>query len=218
MNKKLSIILLSVLIGSLPIAAQNSPLMPVTSQTEIDAFKAAMTRESAKMSNIKADFVQTQKSSFLNEAVVSTGVLYFADGKRLHWEYEKPYPFVFILNGAKAWMVNQSGVTEMDVNGNKMFKELSELMLFGMGGSSLFENRNFDFSFRTSGTHWEVTLKPKSREMRAQYSQIELLFDAKSYQMESVRMADTSGDETLIQLSNPKINTQLSDALFDGKK
>ena len=218
MIKRFLIVTITVLVGSFSTAGQNSPFKPVTNQAEIEAFKAALTRETAKIQDIKADFVQIKTMEFLNESVRSTGLLYFAEGKRLRWEYEKPYPFVFILNGAKAWMVNQSGVTEMDVNGNKMFKELSELMLFGMGGSSLFENRNFDFSFRTSGTHWEVTLKPKSREMRAQYSQIELLFDARSYQMESVRMVDASGDETLIQLNNPKINSQLSDALFDGKK
>ena len=218
MSKKLLVIFLSVLIAGFPIAAQESPFKPVANQTEIDAFKAALTQESNKMSNMKVDFVQTTNSSFLNEVVVSTGILYFAQGKRLRWEYEKPHSFVFILNGAKAWMVNQSGVTELHVAENKMFKELSELMLFGMGGGSLFENRNFDYSFWNSGAQWEVALKPKSKEMRAQYSQIELFFDAKSYQMKLVRMTDAAGDETLIQLNNPKINTQFSDALFDGKK
>ena len=217
MNRKIYTLFYGLLV-CMPLWSQNSSFKPVTNQTEIEAFKAALTQETAKIQDIKADFVQVKTMEFLNESVRSTGMLYFAEGKRLRWEYEKPYSFVFILNGTKAWMVNQSGVTEMDVNANKMFKELSELMMFGIGGSSLFENRNFDFGFRTSGAQWEVSLKPKSKEMKAQYSQIDLIFDASSYRMESVRMLDASGDETLIQLGNQKINNRLPDALFDGKK
>ena len=215
--KKLLVIFI-ILTGNLPLTGQNSPFKPVTSQTDIDAFKAALSRETAQIQDIKADFVQIKTMEFLNESVRSTGMLYFAEGKRLRWEYEKPYPFVFILNGTKAWMVSQGRATELDISSNKMFKELSELMMFGMGGTSLFDNRNFDFDFFSSGVQWKVGLKPKSKEMKAQYSQIELIFDASSYRMESVRMLDASGDETLIQLSNQTINNLLPDALFEGKK
>ena len=213
MNRSTIIILFSLLV-CLPLQGQNSLFKPVTNYAEIDAFKTALSRETAKIEDIKADFVQIKTVEFLNESVRSTGVLYFASGKRLRWEYEKPHSLVFILNGAKAWM----GGNEIDVSSNRMFKELGELMMFGMGGTALFENRNFDFGFRRSETQWEVALKPKSKEMKALYSQIELVFDAESYRMESVRMLDPSGDETLIQLSNQKINNRLSDDLFQGKK
>ena len=198
----------------MPLWGQSSVFKPVTNYAEVDAFKTALSRETAKIEDIKADFVQIKTVEFLNESVRSTGVLCFASGKRLRWEYEKPHSLVFILNGAKAWM----GGNEIDVSSNRMFKELGELMMFGMGGTALFENRNFDFGFRRSETQWEVALKPKSKEMKALYSQIELVFDAASYRMESVRMLDPSGDETLIQLSNQKINNRLSDDLFQGKK
>jgi outer membrane lipoprotein-sorting protein len=217
MNRKV-ITFLYMLLAALPLAGQGNVWKPVVNQAEIEAFKSALTKETTKIQDIRADFVQTKKMEFLNEAVVSTGALYFATGKRLRWEYEKPYSFVFILNGTKAWMINQGGTTEMDVQSNKMFKELSELMMFGIGGASLFDNRNFDFTFRCSGRQWEVGLKPKTKEMKALYTQIELLFDAQSYQMELVRMMETSGDETQIVLKNHKINTPLQDALFEGKK
>jgi len=207
-----------LLLSGFSLIGQEIVFKPVTSQIEMTAFKDAIAMETAKMSDIKANFIQTKKMEFLNEAIVSTGMLYFAEGKRLRWEYEKPYSFSFILNGAKAWMVNQNAVTELNVNSNKMLKEISELMMFGMGGASLFENRNFDFSFRSSEKLWEVILKPKSKEMKALYSQVVLTFSMPSCIMESVRMVETSGDETLIQLKNQKINTKLSDALFEGKK
>ena len=210
--------LIILLMNGIPLICQNSTYKPVTIQADIDAFKAALTRETAKMSDMKADFTQTNKFTFLNEEVITTGTLYFASGKRLRWEYVTSNSFVFILNGAKVWMINQGGTTEMDVNANKTFKELSELMLFGIGGTSLFENRNFDFSFRTSGKQWEVALTPKTKEMKGLYSRIELTFSASSYQMESMRMIDNYRDETLIELSNLMINTCLSDALFEGKK
>lgn len=218
MSKRILFVVFIFLCIRFGATAQSTVFKPVTNQAEIEAFKVAMTRETSQVNNIQADFVQTKQLEFLNEAVVSTGILYFASGKRLRWEYEKPHFFIFILNGAKAWMINQGGTTQVDVQSNKMFKELSELMMFGMGGTSLFNHKSFDFSFRTSGTHWEVGLKPKTKEMKALYSQIELLFSLPTYQMESVRMLDVSGDETLIQLKNQKINTRLSDALFTGEK
>jgi len=193
--------------------------VPVTNQSEIDAFKSALTLETAKVSDIEADFVQTKKVDFLDEAVLLSGTLYFATGKRLRWEYRKPYSSIFVFNGGKAWMINRGATMEMDVNSNKMLKELSELMFFGMGGTALFENPNFEFNFRRSDFRWEVVLKPKSKEMKALYAQIELQFSTPSYQMESVRMVEAaSGDETLILLTNQKINTSLSDSLFDGKR
>lgn len=217
MRKRWLLVVFAVLGGTVA-KSQNSTINPVTAQSEIDAFKSALTNETAIVNDIKADFVQTKTVDFLDEAVISSGTLYFATGKRLRWEYQKPYSFVFILNGAKAWMVNQGATTELDVNTNKMLKELSELMLFGMGGTALFENPNFDFSFGRSQKQWRVCLKPKSKEMKTLYTQIEVFFALPTHQMESVRMVEVSGDETLIHLTNQKINTLLPDTLFDGKR
>ena len=190
----------------------------VVDRAEIEVFITALTKETAQIRDMKANFKQTKKVDFLDETVVSTGVLYFAEGKRLRWEYEHPYPFLFILNENKVWMINQGATTELDVQSNKMIKELSDLMMFGLGGTSLFESRSFDFSFRSSGSQWEVVLIPKTKEMKALYSRVELIFSASSYLMESVRLTEHSGDETLIELINQTINRSLPDALFEGKK
>ena len=199
-----------------PLMGQDNFFKSVTNQEEIDSFIKALTIETAKIRNIKADFTQTKKVDFLNESVVSKGILFIAEQKRLRWEYEKPYSFAFIFNGEKAWMVNQGVETEFDVKSNKIFKELSELMMFGIGGVSLFENPNFDFSYKRSEEKWGVVLKPKTKEMRSLYSEVELIFSV-DYQMECVRLIDTAGDETLIQLMNRQINTNLLDDLFHVK-
>ena len=210
--------LFCVMLVGLRLMSQNIDFKPVTLSSDINTFKADLTRETDKIKDIKAEFTQTKKMEFLNEAVISTGTLYFSEGKRLRWEYEKPYSFLFILNGTKAWMINQGSTIEVDVHSNKMLKELSELMLFGIGGTSLFENRNFDFSFFNSGARWKVVLVPKSKEMKSLYKMVELIFATPSCQMESVRLMETSGDEMVIQLKNLQVNTQLPDDLFYGKR
>lgn len=198
--------------------SQSDEFLTVTLKSDIEAFKKSLLFETSKVLDIKADFVQTKWVDFLDESVVSTGILYFSTGKRLRWEYVKPYSLIFILNASKAWMMNHGLVTEMDVNSNKMLRELSELMLFGIDCSSLFANANFEFAFRRSELQWEVNLKPRSKDIKALFLRIDILFSALTYQMEAVRMIEVSGDETFIQLTNPIINNFLPDSLFDGEK
>ena len=210
MMRKIGFTGMGLLLGLNLLLAQT----PVTNPAEIADFKQAVAKATASVQNIKTDFVQTKSLGFLDEKVVSNGLFYYAREKKIRWEYQKPYAFSFIINGNKAWMLNKSAKSEMDTRSNGLFRDLSELMLFGMGGTDLFDSPKFDFSFSVSEEAWQVTLSPKAKELKKLYSNIRLSFSKKDLQVIGIYMQEASGDTTDIVFTNRKINTDVPDTLF----
>ena len=210
MIRKTGMTVTGLLLGLNLLLAQTA----VTGAAEIAQFKQAVATAAIAVQNIKTDFVQTKSLGFLDEKVVSSGLFYYAREKKIRWEYQKPYAFSFIINDNKAWMLNKSAKTEMDTRSNKMFRELSELMLFGIGGAELFDSPKFAFSFATSTEAWLVTLEPKEKEIKKLYSYIRISFSKKDLQVVGIFMQEASGDSTDIVFTNRKINTDVPETLF----
>ena len=210
MIRKIGMTGIGLLLGLNLLLAQT----PLTDAAEIAAFKQAVAQAAATVQNLKSDFIQTKSLGFLDEKVVSDGLFYYAHEKKIRWEYQKPYAFSFIINGNKAWMLNKAAKTEIDTRSNNMFRELSELMLFGIGGTDLFDSPRFAFSFAVSENAWMVTLEPKAKEIKKLYSHIRISFSKKDLQVTGIYMQEASGDITDIVFTNRKINTDVPDTLF----
>jgi len=58
-------------------------------------------------------------------------------------------------------------------------------------------------------------MSPKSKNLASIFKQINLLFDASTFLVSSIEMAEPSGDKTTIAINNVKINGTVNDEVFD---
>lgn len=163
---------------------------------------------------IQCDFVQTKQMSLLGEDLVSKGKMYYQQTSRLHWEYVSPYTYTFILNDSKVLLKKGSRNDVIDINKNRMFKEIANIMMNSVVGKCLTDDKTFKTTIKETRTEWVATLQPQKKDMKQMFLRIVLHFDRQQNVVVKVEMFEPSGDKTVIELQNIKTNKPIDANVF----
>lgn len=170
---------------------------------------------SAKITTLECDFVQTKHLKILDNRLVSRGKMYYSQPDKLRWEYVTPYSYIFVMNQNQILLKNSTRADVIDVNQNKIFKDISRLMMNSIMGDMLKDNTTFEISMASTKGGYTATLIPIKREMKQMWTKLVLLFDAESLGVKRMEMHEKSGDCTIIELENVKINRAINSTLFN---
>ena len=99
--------------------------------------KQQISQAASKLKSMQCDFVQTKHLKMLNDKVVSKGKMYYQQSDKLRWEYVSPYKYTFILNGSKVQLKNSKRNDVIDVEKNKLFKEIARIMMSSVVGNCM---------------------------------------------------------------------------------
>ena len=148
--------------------------------------------------------------------MVSRGRMFYMRNDRLRWEYNTPYAYTFILNGDKVLLNNGNTKRNdvIDVNKNKVFKEISRIMVSSVVGSCLTDDKTFKTTVTTSGAEWIATLVPVRKDIKQMFDKIILHFDKKRKVVTKIEMTERNGDKTTIVLQNIRTNENISANMF----
>lgn len=172
-------------------------------------------KASSDMKTLECDFVQIKHLKILNDEMVSKGKMYYSQPDMLRWEYVSPYSYVFVLNDSKVLISNDGRTDIIDVNQNKVFKEIARLMMDSIVGNSLSDNTSFDISIDDTTKEWVATLLPLKKDMKQMWNRLVLHFDKGRRSVVKVEMHEKSGDYTEINLSNIVVNSSVDKSVFD---
>jgi len=176
--------------------------------------KQQISQAAAAIKSMQCDFVQTKQIKMLNDKVVSKGKMYYLQSDKLRWEYISPYKYIFILNGSKVQLKNDKRNDVIDVEKNRVFKEIAQIMMSSVVGDCLNDTRSFKTTIADAKTHWLATLVPQRREMKQMFNSIKLYFDKKRLMVTRVELIEKNGDKTIIELKNVKTNGQIASSIF----
>lgn len=171
-------------------------------------------KASAEMKSLECDFVQTKHLKILNDKMVSKGKMYYMQPGRLRWEYTSPYTYTFILNDSQVLLKNSTRSDVIDVNQNRIFKEIARLMMNSILGNCLTDEKSFQTDIETKGHEWIATLVPLKKDMKQMWTKLVLHFDSVKKSVVMVEMHEKTGDYTEIRLDNIKINHQIAESTF----
>ena len=152
------------------------------------------------LKSMQADFVQTKTMKMLGDKMVSNGKMYYQQSDKLHWEYTTPYTYTFILNGDKVLLKKGTRKDVIDVNKNRVFKEIARIMMSSMVGTCLTEKKDFSISVVESDQSYTATLI--------------LTFTKKTSMISRVVMYEKNGDNTEIVLKNVVTNKTINPSYF----
>ena len=191
-------------------------LLPMFGQTRIntDEIKQKINQTASGIKTMQCDFVQTKHLKMLNDKLVSKGKMYYQKSDKLRWEYVSPYKYTFILNGNKVQIKNDKRTDVIDVERNKLFKEIARIMMSSVVGDCLNDTRSFKTTITDGNTSWVATLVPQRKEMKQMFSSIRLYFNKKSSMVSMVELVEKNGDKTFIELKNVKTNGQIASSTF----
>lgn len=166
------------------------------------------------LKSLQCDFVQTKYLKMLNDKMVSRGRMYYQRSDRLRWEYTSPYAYAFILNKDKVLLKNKTRYDVIDVNQNKVFKEIARIMMNSVVGNCLSDEKNFKTGITATHTEWIATLLPLRKDMKQMFAKIILHFNRQKLMVSTVELIEKNGDSTIIELKNIRSNEPISATIF----
>jgi len=168
----------------------------------------------SQLQTLQCDFVQTKHLKMLNDKLVSHGKMYYKKSDKLRWEYTTPYHYIFILNGSRVLLKNEKRNDIIDVNQNKVFKEIARLMMNSVVGKSLSDSRDFSSKISSSNSELIATLTPMRKDLKQMFKQISLYFSQSTSLVYKVILVEKNGDKTVIELKNAKKNEPVNTNVF----
>lgn len=164
---------------------------------------------------ISCDFIQKKELSILSEIITSEGVFLLKGNDKLVWEYRQPYFYKVIINGNQMEIDDSESKMNFDTRSNRMFREISNIMIKSVNGSIISDNETFETEILENTTELLVKMKPKTKELGMLFQYINLHFSKENYLVEKIEMFEELGDKTTILFNNQKLNVPIEDSLFD---
>ena len=184
-------------------------------QEDEAAVRAQINRSASLLETLEGRFTQTKYMSMLDEKMTSQGIIYYAKGNKLRWEYRTPYKYTFILNGSTVVLETGERSDAIDVNQSKVFKEIARIMMNSVTGHCIDDGRDFEVSISSSDGQWVATLVPLNRNLRSLFDTLVLHYDRSAAVVTKVELLEKNGDRTVIELQDIKTNRPLDESVFN---
>ena len=191
--------------------------LSLTAQQSEAQIRQAITQAASAMKTMQCDFIQTKHLRMLNDKMTSKGRMYYQQTNRLRWEYTSPYSYTFILNDDKVLLKNKQRNDVIDVNKNKLFREIARIMMNSVVGTSLTDDKSFKSTIATNGNEWIASLLPQRKDLKQLFQKIILHFSKKNAMVKQVELIEKNGDRTVIELNNIRTNEKISADMFTNR-
>lgn len=168
---------------------------------------------SKALNSIDADFTQEKNLSALSEKIISKGHLMFKKENQLRWEYFSPSKYLIVINKEKIFIKDEKKTTKYDMNSNKVFKEINDIMISCVQGT-IFKSSKFKTSYFENEKYYKLEMTPNTKNMKDSFKKINLYFDKTITSVSKIEMIETSEDFTLIEFLNKKLNAPISESSF----
>lgn len=176
---------------------------------------AKLDNAASAVTSMQCEFTQTKKMKMLNKEMQSSGMMYYKSPNKLRWQYTSPYDYTFILNGDKVKIKSSRTNQNINVQDNKMFRQITNIILNSMTGKGLKNSSDFTVEVYKNGSYYFAKLYPKKKELKQIYQVIEIYFNVNLTMVSSVRLEEKTGDVTWVRLYNPKTSVTLNESLFN---
>ena len=171
-------------------------------------------KASSAMKTMQCDFTQTKRMKMLSKDMQSKGVMYFKRPDKLHWQYTSPYDYTFIMNGDKVQIKSMKSTKNIDVQQNKMFRQITNIILSSITGGTLRTSADFTVELWQQDKSYFVKLYPKKKELKQLYQYLEIWFDPALTKVSTVKMMEKTGDMTIVNLLNTKYGVTINEKMF----
>ena len=194
----------------LTIFAQESKM----SNVEIENFKKDIIADSKKIQTLTADFTQYKVMSFLDKPIVSKGKLYLQNPKAMRWNYSQPIDYNVIFNNGKIYINDEGKKSSVDLQGNKKFEKLNQLIVGSVSGN-LFDTNDFVITYVKTDKSRIAKLQPKIKDVKKYIKEIQLTFYSGQSTVTEVKLIEPSDDYTKILFTNKSLNKTINASVFN---
>jgi outer membrane lipoprotein-sorting protein len=118
------------------------------------------------------------------------------------------------MNGDKVQIKSAKSTKNIDIQGNKIFRQITTIILNTVTGGGIMNSADFDVTLFKQGDVYFAKMLPKKKEVKQVYASIEVYFNPTLTMVESIKMIEKSGEYTTVKLLSPKVNTTINESVF----
>ncbi len=206
--------ILSLLVFTGILYAQESGFSEIMN---IDKVKTELNKLSDNTSTIQSKFIQEKHLSFLTENIISKGEFYFKSPNQLRWEYSEPFEYIIVFNDKNIFIKDEDKISTFDTESNKMFSEISNMMIGTIQGDLFTDSERFDVKYFENTNQYLLELDPKLPEMKSMLKTIKIYIDKSDISVAKIKMIESSDDYTSIDFTNRTLNQPIDNEKFNIK-
>ncbi|PZX48721.1 LolA family protein [Algoriphagus chordae] len=182
------------------------------STSEAASLKKKVQEQAQRTQTMTLDFVQTKHMEFLSNAVESSGKLAFRKPNMVKWEYIDPIKYSVLFIDQMLYIDENGKKSDVNLSSNKRFGQLDDLIVNSITGD-MFQEKDFEITYLKAEEGYEVVFVPKDNRLKKYIGEFHIFINQEAY-VSQVKMVESSGDFTIIKLSNRKVNQSISDQVF----
>lgn len=210
MLKEISIVILLLFVGRTTFAQNFKPMKDTA------AFKQGLDKMAKETQTIESDFTQVKNLSMLSEKIISKGHFWYGGPSLLRWEYFDPYKYIIAINKEKVLIKDEHKTKKYDMNSNKIFKEINDIMVACVNGKIL-NSGKFKAVFYENEKMYKLELFPLVKGMKESLKKINMYFDKSISSVIKLDMIEPNDDITTIDFTNKKLNQKIPIEKFSLK-
>ncbi|MFH7044944.1 outer membrane lipoprotein carrier protein LolA [Paucibacter sp. JuS9] len=198
-------LLISLLLAPLPVT------IPVVASAAPDL--AQEVRERLQQPEwLRGDFTQSKKVPGFAKPLVSSGNFIAARGRGVVWRTLKPFASELRLTQNEI-RASQGGQTSMRLDASKepAVRLITTLMFSLLNGDVSGLAELFELTGSSQGKGWQLVLVPRKGPLQQVLRKVELEGDGF---VRRIQLFEANGDESLIQLANPRTDGAPEPGLF----
>ena len=180
------------------------------------ALRLKVEQMSKTVNSIESDFTQEKNLSLLSEKILSKGHFVFKKENLLRWEYNTPYKYLIVINKEKIWIKDDKKTSKYDMNSNKVFKEINDIMISCVQGN-IFKSGKFKVAYFENEKYYKLELTPLQKNMKESLKKINMYFDKSVTSVSKLDMIEPNDDYTTLEFINKKLNGTVADNIFTVK-
>jgi len=180
------------------------------------ALKQKIEAMSKTVNSIESDFIQEKNLSILSEKIISKGNFKFKKENMLRWEYNTPYKYLIVINKEKIWIKDEKKTQKYDMNNNKVFKEINDVMMACVQGN-IFRSGKFKVGYFENEKYYKLELIPLQKNMKESLKKINMYFDKSVTSVSKLDMIEPNEDYTTLDFILKTQNAKLPDNIFTVK-
>lgn len=175
--------------------------------------KTMIENMSRAINTMESDFTQEKNLSVLSEKIISKGHFIFKKENLLRWEYLSPTKYLIVINKEKVFIKDTKKTSKYDMNSNKVFKEINDIMLSCVQGT-IFKSNKFKTNYFENDKYYKLELLPQTKNMKETFKKINLYFDKSVTSVAKMEMIESTEDLTMIDFFNKKLNAPVAENNF----
>jgi outer membrane lipoprotein-sorting protein len=183
---------------------------------DTSALRAKVEQMSKTVNTIESDFTQEKNLSMLSEKIMSKGHFVFKKENLLRWEYQTPYKYLIVINKDKIWIKDDKKTNKYDMNSNKVFKEINDIMIACVQGN-IFKSGKFKVAYFENDKYYKLELSPLQKNMKESLKKINMYFDKNVTSVSKLDMIEPNDDYTTLEFTTKKLNGPVADNIFTVK-